>query len=299
MPLDNLTSKRNQSEPAKLFNQLKINNDTKKRQPQHDIPQINHQDTSKKATKRIQTSVRDFLHRHHSTNEMTSHEPTTIESSIENTSSNIQKPMTNKSITFASIFDLQANDVNEDEEDSTENVSFNINVIPEEDIVNIVENKQTTDNNPVNTTVDVEPYPFRSEVLFTKMSQSDLPSSLTNNNSHHHKKNIIQQIIHHHHHHQQQPKKLHYPTETIKKATRSNSAPNLAIAAQFPAVAKPTLPARPKKTFRKWLRLSSVNRIVHSINRKSNENEQTNGNNRLPAPRRRSTGLRRLSELLY
>ena len=87
---------------------------------------------------------------------------------------------------------------------------------------------------------------------------------------------------HHHHHQQQQPKKLHYPTETTKKPTRTNSAP-----------------VRPKKTFRKWLRLSSVNRIVHSINRKSNENEQTNASNRPPAPRRRSTGLRRLSELLY
>ena len=119
MPLDNLNSKRNQSEPTKLFSQLKINNDTKTRQQQqqHGIHKINHdhQDTSNKATKRIQTSVRDFLHRHHSTNEMANHQPTKIESSIENTSSNIQKPMTTKSITFASIFDLQANDVNEDE----------------------------------------------------------------------------------------------------------------------------------------------------------------------------------------
>ena len=104
---------------------------------------------------------------------------------------------------------------------------------------------------------------------------------------------------HHHHHHQQQPKKLHYPTETTKKPTRSNSAPNLAIAPQLPTIPEPIRPVRPKKTFRKWLRLSSVNRIVHSINRKSNENEQTNASNRPPAPRRRSTGLRRLSELLY
>lgn len=312
MTLDDLTSKRNTSNPSHSVSELKSNTNTNHFDK--------HQDKSKKI-RRIQTSVRDFLHRHHSHDGMATSQHISVHPFVDNvttipstSSSDIQRPLTTKSITFASIFDLQNDDVKENK-DFEVGVSFNNDVIPEEDIVNVIENRQTLDDITGDAKTDVEPYPFRSEVPFTNISQSNSSENPINGHSHHQKKNILQQIIHHHHHHHHQPKKLHQPIkieETIKTTKRSNSAPNLAALPPLTISTQPSLQIVPvtttsatnqqerqKKPFRKWLRLSTVNRFVHSINRKHNENQQTDTDHRLPAPRRRSTGLRRLSELLY
>ena len=141
----------------------------------------------------------------------------------------------------------------------------------------------------------VESYPFRSQpnlaLTLSSHSTSDVKpitiSRDTRNKFRHH-------IIPH-----RRPKKLRHPLQTtdpVSTPRRWISASNLST---------PTSSIKPKgdssqqtlKSNRKRFKLPSLSRLIHWFGRKSDEKSKSNTST--IQPRRPSTGLRRLSELLY
>ncbi|CAF1089926.1 unnamed protein product [Rotaria sordida] len=254
---------------------------------------LHHSNTNPKL-KRIRTSFLNLLHLHRSANNI---ENKNIHQEQEKSlprrpsiiiSSDIARSPEKKTVAFATAFDDLDNEYDEDPlhchlENDTDDETTS-----EQDIINIIPNKEIDDETMTDPNKNIEPYPFRSEI--------QLPSSSIDlTTTHRHlRKQIFDRFIHPHH-----TKKLHpIPTARyISPNNRSISTPEIMISSSLPATStklKTNDRRRSLKTVRTWFKSLSLRPFLPRIRKSLHNNNPSK-----PQIPRQSTGLRRFSELEY
>ncbi|CAF0959664.1 unnamed protein product [Rotaria sordida] len=175
------------------------------------------------------------------------------------TKSELSKSISNRSITFASVFDqLEYDYINKDNHSSFD-VRTSIN---NEDLVIVLPNKYVDNEENKNR----EAYPFRSEISSNSLRIFNKSSNTVNKSDS--RKKFLHRLIHHH-----QPKKVHRPVQTIQlidRNYRSISAPNLLFSlSSNPTTTTTTTTTNDHyqslKRFRQWIKSSSFGQFVQSF----------------------------------
>ncbi|CAF4787508.1 unnamed protein product [Rotaria sp. Silwood1] len=209
--------------------------------------------------------------------------------SIITTTSELSRSISNKSITFASVFD----ELEDDYIQKNNHSNLDINTSGDnEDLVIVVENKYIDNQlNTNNSNETNEPYPFRSEIPL---------DSLTKLNKSYSKKKFFDHLIDYH-----RSKKIHHPVQLINTIDRSKSEPNLFISlSSNPTTTTTTTTTNDHyqslKTFRQWIKSSSIGQFIQSFIKNQNRNSNTSIKKHFKKKSsRKSTISRKYSDLIY
>ncbi|CAF0801134.1 unnamed protein product [Adineta steineri] len=221
--------------------------------------------------KRLNTSILNLFSKYRQTDsfkKQDTNEELQKQNSFLQPPSALSRSISNKSMTFALVFDeieIQNKPKSFDQDKSQEN----------EDLVIVVPNKYVNNEpNIINSNRNIEPYPFRSE-----LPTYSLPKS-------HSKKNLLHHLIHFH-----RPKKLRHPiksNQSINTINRSRSAPTMLYS--LSSSTNDSQSNQPLKKCHRWFKLPPLTRFFQLF---------VKNNPKQKSHRRKPTTLRRYSEMIY